>query len=52
MMVNTVWAIGFIFVVIFLGLTGEYAVVVICGFSVVNGVMSFLFLRQRLRMRD
>ncbi|WP_453950765.1 hypothetical protein [Bradyrhizobium sp. USDA 377] len=51
-MINVAWAVALIFVMMFLGLPGEYAAVVICGFFVVNGVMSFVFLRQRDQMRD
>ncbi|MCK1736634.1 hypothetical protein IVA79_22425 [Bradyrhizobium sp. 138] len=52
MMINTVWAIGLLFVMMFLGLPGEDAAIVIFSLVVVNGVMSFVFLRQRLQMRD
>ncbi|MBR0712249.1 hypothetical protein [Bradyrhizobium sp. CCBAU 45389] len=51
-MINVAWAIALIFVMMFLGLPAEYAAVVVCGLLVVNGVMSFVFLRQRERMRD
>ncbi|MCK1720526.1 hypothetical protein [Bradyrhizobium sp. 141] len=51
-MINAVCVIVLIFVMMLLGLPGEYAAVVICGLFAVNGVMSFVFLRQREQMRE
>ena len=51
-MINVAWAIAMLFVMMFLGVTGEYAVLVIFAVFAVNGVMSFVFLRQRERARD
>ncbi|WP_375160974.1 hypothetical protein [Bradyrhizobium sp. RDT46] len=51
-MINAAWVIGLIFIMMFLGFTGEYAAVLISGLFVVNAVMSYVFLRQRVHMRD
>ncbi len=50
--INAAWAIALTFVMMFFQLPGEYAALVICGVFVVNGVMSFVFLRQRQQARD
>ncbi|MFG3595683.1 hypothetical protein [Bradyrhizobium sp. RDI18] len=51
-MINGAWAIALTFVMMFFQLPGEYAAFVICGVFVVNGMMFFVFQRQREQTRD
>jgi hypothetical protein len=51
-MINAGWAIVLIFVLMFFRVPAEYAAVVVFGVFVVNGVMIFVFQRQRQQMRD
>ncbi|WP_454646873.1 hypothetical protein [Bradyrhizobium liaoningense] len=51
-MINGAWASIVLFVMIFLQLPAECAAVVYFGVLVVNGVMAFVFLRQRVQMRE
>ena len=48
-MINGVGAIGLVFVLMLLGAPADYAVVVIVGMFVVNGVMFSVYQRQRNR---
>ena len=51
-MINAAWAIALIFVMMFFQVAGEYAALVMCGVFVVNGMMFFVFQRQREQTRD
>ncbi|TGN88747.1 hypothetical protein EOW77_0012370 [Bradyrhizobium yuanmingense] len=46
-MINAAWASIVLFAMLVLQLPAEYAAVVYFGVLVVNGVMAFVFLRQR-----
>lgn len=51
-MINSLWVCIALFVMLVFQLPAEYAAIVYFGFIVVNGVMGFVFLRQRMQMRD
>ncbi|WP_025034127.1 hypothetical protein [Bradyrhizobium sp. DOA9] len=51
-MINAGWAIVLLFAMMFFQVPAEYAAVVFYGVFVVNGVMIFVFHRQRQQMRD
>jgi prolipoprotein diacylglyceryltransferase len=51
-MINVAWAIALTFGMMFFQLPDEYAALVICGIFAVNGVMFFVFQRQREQTRD
>lgn len=51
-MINAAWAIVLLFVMMLFQVSAEYAAVVFYGVLVVNGVMIFVFHRQRQQMRD
>lgn len=50
-MINGAWAIALLFIMMFFGFSAEYAAFVVYGVLVVNGVMFFVFLRQREQTR-
>lgn len=50
-MINAAWAIGLIFVLMVLQAPADYAAVVFFGVFIVNGVMFFVYQRQRDRTR-
>ncbi|AMA55512.1 hypothetical protein BCCGELA001_03970 [Bradyrhizobium sp. CCGE-LA001] len=51
-MINVAWAIVLLFVMMFFQVSAEYAAVVFYGVLVVNGVMGFVFFRQRQQIHD
>lgn len=51
-MINAGWAIVLLFVMILFRVPAEYAAVVFYGVMIVNGMMIFIFHRQREQMRD
>ena len=51
-MINVAWAIALTFVMMLFQVPGECAALVICGVFVVNGMMFFVFQRQREQTRD